>query len=186
MKCGRANRRAARFGSGVWATGARRRTEASHLGASGASASPSHLESSHPRTIAGALLIAESRARVRSRSVAKMPMQNGEVAPSPPGARPSPLAGGLQSGFAATSGLVRRRDPPTPSWHRGVCDRLRPWPRVVDRQPRAPFGVAHDRCAELGISRKVGVIGGAAEQGHERQALFRCDRQVSMASSMCS
>ena len=57
----RANRRAARFGSGVWATGARRRTEASHLGASGASASPSHLESSHPRTIAGALLIAERR-----------------------------------------------------------------------------------------------------------------------------
>jgi hypothetical protein len=43
---------------------------------------------------------------------------------------------------------------------------------VVERQASTPFCVAHDRRPELWIGRQPHVVGRAAEQGHEREALL--------------
>lgn len=67
----------------------------------------------------------------RSAPISPTCPKGARAAPATPGARPDPRAGGLRSGFATTSGLHRRRDPPTPSWYRGMCDRLRSWLRVI-------------------------------------------------------
>lgn len=45
----------------------------SQLGRNGASAAPRHREKSHPRTVAGALLLAESRARKTALGIGRLP-----------------------------------------------------------------------------------------------------------------
>jgi len=50
--------------------------------------------------------------------------------------------------------------------------------RVVYGQSRTPFGIAHDDGAELGISGKPSVVGGAAEERDERQTLLSGDSEV--------
>src|SRR5262245_12316908 len=61
----------------------------------------------------------------------------------------------------------RRRitDPPPPR-HRHVCRGPRPGLRVLDRQPRSPFEIRHERGSPFRIARESRFIGGPAEQRH--------------------
>ena len=59
--------------------------------------------------------------------------------------------------------------------------RLRARLRVVRRQAGAPLGIAHDRGSKLRIGWKVGIVGRAAEEGHERQTLLGRNREVTVA-----
>src|SRR5258708_6290269 len=51
--------------------------------------------------------------------------------------------------------LVGRRDSPAPARDRSVLCHVRAWMGVVEGQPRAPFGIAHDRRSELRVRGQV-------------------------------
>src|SRR5882762_4991158 len=50
------------------------------------------------------------------------------------------------------------RHAPAPARNRRVLCHVAPGPRVVEREARAPLGVAHDRGPELRVRREIGVV----------------------------
>src|SRR5260370_42100930 len=90
-----------------------------------------------------------------------------------PGAEPLPPAPGpYLRRRAPTSGAwplahKRRRFAPAPAWHRCARSDVGARLRVVQREARAPLGVAHDRRAKLGVGRELGAVGGLAQERHE-------------------
>jgi ribosomal protein S18 acetylase RimI-like enzyme len=81
----------------------------------------------------------------------------------------------LEQSPPTTLPQVGRRDAPAPAWDRRVGGDGGTRLRVLHGQPGSPLGVADDRGAELRICRQAGVVGGAAEQGDEAQALLGGD-----------